>query len=156
MSHELHSFRLRLANMALEQPHACALWGEELRLSYAELDAEIDLRQQLLRDVDAKVVALAMENGPDALVWDLAILFSGLPCLVLPPFFSAAQRRHCLEQSQADLVIAHPGHEEQFESAGFTYRSGFWLRTPDKPNLLPANTAKLTFTSGTTGTPKGV
>ena len=156
MSRELHAFRLRLTNMALEHPHACALWGEDLRLSYAELDAEIELRQQLLRGMDAKVVALALENGPDALVWDLAILFEGLACLFMPPFFSAAQRRHCLDQSQADLVIAHAEHADEFETAGFTRRSGFWSRTPDKPHLLPANTAKLTFTSGTTGTPKGV
>lgn len=156
MSRELHAFRLHLANMALEHPHTCALWGEELRLTYAELDAEIELRQQLLRDMDAKVVALAMDNGPDALVWDLAILFEGLACLILPPFFSAEQRRHCLDQSQANLVIAQPGHEEEFKSAGYTRRSAFWSRTADNPHPLPTNTAKLTFTSGTTGTPKGV
>jgi len=156
MSPELQSLRLRLANMAVEHPHTCALWGEELRLTYAELDAEIELRQQLLRDMDARVVALAMDNGPDALVWDLAILFEGLACVALPGFFSAAQRRHCLDQSQADLVVVQPGQEEEFETAGYTRRGGFWSRTPDQPHRLPAHTAKLTFTSGTTGTPKGV
>ncbi|MGV8918133.1 MAG: AMP-binding protein [Pseudomonas sp.] len=155
MSPELDAFRQRLANMASDHPHAWALWGDELRLDYAALDAEIRLRQRLLRDRNAKVIALALENGPDALIWDLAILFEGLTCLALPPFFSLGQRLHCLEHSQADMVIAQ-AHAEEFEQAGF-YRSGrFWRRHTPEHNPLPVGTAKLTFTSGTTGTPKGV
>ena len=156
MSPELTAFRLRLSDLALEQPHAYALWGDDLKLDYAELDAEIRLRQQVLKDLNAKVVALALDNGPDLLIWDLAILFEGLACVALPPFFSIAQRLHCLDQSQADLVIAEPHYEEELEHAGFRSHEGFWVRQVPQPSPLPVGTAKLTFTSGTTGTPKGV
>jgi long-subunit acyl-CoA synthetase (AMP-forming) len=156
MSPELTAFRLRISDLAINQPHAYALWGDDLKLDYAELDAEIRLRQQVLKDLNAKVVAIALENGPDLLIWDLAILFEGLACVALPPFFSAAQRLHCLEQSQADLVIAETCYEEELEQAGFSSHEGFWVRHVSQPSPLPMGTAKLTFTSGTTGTPKGV
>jgi long-subunit acyl-CoA synthetase (AMP-forming) len=156
MSPELTAFRLRLSDLAIEQPHAYALWGDDLKLNYAELDAELRLRQQVLKDLDAKVVAIALENGPDLLIWDLAILFEGLTCLALPPFFSAAQRLHCLDQSQADLVIAAPEYEDELAQAGFRCHEGVWVRQVHQPSPLPVGTAKLTFTSGTTGTPKGV
>jgi long-subunit acyl-CoA synthetase (AMP-forming) len=156
MSPELSDFRQRIADLAIEQPHAWALWGDDLKLNYAELDAEIRLRQQILDNLDARVVALALDNGPDILIWDLAILFSGLTCLALPPFFSSAQRLYCLDQSQADLVIAAPQYAVELQQAGFHLSEGFWGRRVLQSSALPAGTAKLTFTSGTTGTPKGV
>jgi long-subunit acyl-CoA synthetase (AMP-forming) len=156
MSPELSGFRQRITDLAAEHPDACALWSDDLKLSYAELDAEINLRQQRLKDLDARVVALALENGPDLLIWDLAILFAGLACVTLPPFFSAAQRRHCLEQSQADVVIAGDEYADELAISAFRHEEGFWLRTNPQPSPLPVGTAKLTFTSGTTGTPKGV
>ncbi|MFJ3681414.1 AMP-binding protein [Pseudomonas sp. NPDC090208] len=156
MSHERIAFRRRIADLAIEQPHAYALWGDDLKLDYAELDAEIRLRQHRLRRLGAQVVAIALENGPDLLIWDLAILFEGLACLALPPFFTAAQRLHCLEHSQADLVIAGAEHADALGQAGFSEHEGFWIRPARRPSPLPAGTAKLTFTSGTTGTPKGV
>lgn len=156
MSPELNAFRQRIVELATSQPHAYALWGDDLKLDYAELEAEIRLRQQILRDMDAKVVAVSLENGPDLMIWDLAILFEELACLVLPPFFTAAQRLHCLAQSQADLVIGGIDHEDEMERAGFHFRDGFWIRAAAEPSPLPAGTARLTFTSGTTGTPKGV
>jgi hypothetical protein len=42
------------------QPYAYALWGDELKLDYAELEAEIRVRQQKLRDMNAKVIAVSL------------------------------------------------------------------------------------------------
>jgi long-subunit acyl-CoA synthetase (AMP-forming) len=156
MSPELSDFRQRITDLAAEQPYACALWGDELKLDYASLDAEISLRQQILKTLNAQVVALALENGPEFLIWDLAILFEGLTCLALPPFFSPAQRMHCLDQSQADLVIAGPQYTDELQQSGFHSSHGLWVRRVHQRSALPTGTAKLTFTSGTTGTPKGV
>jgi long-subunit acyl-CoA synthetase (AMP-forming) len=65
------------------------------------------------------VVALALDNGVEAMLWDLAVLFEGLTCLTLPPFFSPAQRAHCLEQSQAELVIAEPELDSELRASGY-------------------------------------
>lgn len=156
MSPELVRFKQTLRSHAERKPNALAVWGDQLKLDYATLYAEVVYRQQRLRDEQVKVVALALDNGVEAMLWDLAALFEGLTCLTLPPFFSPAQRKHCLEQSQAERVIAEPELAAEMQSAGYEQTGEFWRRTFDGPNRMPAGTAKLTFTSGTTGTPKGV
>ncbi|RON57921.1 AMP-binding protein [Pseudomonas frederiksbergensis] len=156
MSPEVERFKQTLRSHAERKTNATALWGDRLKLDYATLYAEVMYRQQRLRDEHVGVVALALDNGVEAMLWDLAALFEGVTCLTLPPFFSAAQRRHCLEQSQAERVIAEPGLHAELEAAGYESLGEFWRRTFDGPPRMPEGTAKLTFTSGTTGTPKGV
>ena len=156
MSPEMERFKQTLRSHAERKTNAIALWGDQLKLDYATLYAEVMYRQQRLRDEHVKVVALALDNGTEAMLWDLAVLFEGLTCLTLPPFFSPAQRSHCLEQSQATLVIAEPELEAELQAAGYEKTGEFWRRPFSGPNLIPEGTAKLTFTSGTTGTPKGV
>lgn len=156
MSLEVERFKNTLREHAQTQGFDIALWDDHLRLDYATLYAEVLYRQECLREEPISVIALALDNGAEALLWDLAILFEGLTCLTLPPFFSPAQRRHCLEQSQAQWVIAEPQLDEELQSAGYSKRGSIWRRAFNGPSPLPAGTAKLTFTSGTTGTPKGV
>ncbi len=156
MSPEMERFKMILRGHAERKTNTLALWGDQLRLDYATLYAEVIYRQQRVRDANIKVVALALDNGVEAMLWDLATLFEGLTCLTLPPFFTPAHRKHCLEQSQAELVIAEPELEAELQTAGFEKNGEFWRRSFNGPHRLPAGTAKLTFTSGTTGTPQGV
>ncbi|HEX8594570.1 MAG TPA: AMP-binding protein [Pseudomonas sp.] len=153
---ELKAFKTRLHKYATEQSSKVALWGDELCLDYAALYAEIEFRQQLLRASEVKTIGLAMDNGPQALLWDLAVLFEGLTCVTLPAFFSASQRAHCLEQSRVGLVIADEAIAAELIAAGYKRSGEFWFHVHSQPSVLPEGTAKLTFTSGTTGNPKGV
>lgn len=156
MSLELQRFRETLRSHAGRNDNTIALWGDTLKIDYTTLYAEVMYRQERLRDEQVQVIALALDNGVDVLLWDLAVLFEGLTCVTLPPFFSPAQRAHCLEQSQAERVIAEPELESELLAAGYAKHGEFWCRSFEGPSRLPAGTAKLTFTSGTTGTPKGV
>nr|WP_180206601.1 AMP-binding protein [Pseudomonas sp. SbOxS1]NYU06858.1 long-chain fatty acid--CoA ligase [Pseudomonas sp. SbOxS1] len=158
MSPEVEGFKQTLREHAARKGNGIALWGDQLKLDYTTLYAEVIDRQQRLRDEHIKVLALALDNGVEAMLWDLAALFEGLTCVALPSFFSPAQRRHCLEQSQAERVIAEPQLAAQLQAAGYDYENtaGFWRRTFSDSKRMPEGTAKLTFTSGTTGTPKGV
>ena len=156
MSPELQRFRQTLRSHAERHTRRIALWGDQLKLDYATLYAEVVYRQQRLRDEQVSVIALALDNGVEAMLWDLAALFEGLACVTLPPFFSPTQRAHCLEQSQAERVVAEPELAAELLAAGYEKNGEFWHRTFTGPNRMPAGTAKLTFTSGTTGTPKGV
>jgi long-subunit acyl-CoA synthetase (AMP-forming) len=156
MSPEMQRFKDTLRGHAQRRGHAIALWGDGSQLDYATLYSEVVYRQQRLREEGVQVVALALDNGIDAILWDLATLFEGLTSVYLPVFFSQAQRRHCLEQSQAERVIAGPAFDAELQAAGYQHSGEFWRRHFNGPSRLPAGTAKLTFTSGTTGTPKGV
>ncbi|WP_042559601.1 AMP-binding protein, partial [Pseudomonas fluorescens] len=156
MSLELQRFQETLRSHAGRNDNAVALWGDTLKIDYTTLYAEVLYRQERLRDEHVRVVALVLDNGVDAMLWDLAVLFEGLTCVTLPPFFSPAQRAHCLELSQAERVIVEPELETELLGAGYVKNGEFWCRTFSGPSRMPAGTAKLTFTSGTTGTPKGV
>ena len=103
-----------------------------------------------------KVVALALDNGPELLLWDLAALFAERPCVIVPSFFSVAQFRHCIEQSGASHVLCDPQWHGTLAELGFAQQDVFWVREAEPAAALPAGTAKITYTSGSTGKPKGV
>lgn len=150
------TFRTVLQGHARRSPQRLALRGESRRYTYAQLLAEVERREALLRAEPAGVLALGLDNGPDALLWDLAALLSGRPSLLLPPFFSPAQRAHCLKQCRVALAVADAGFSDDLESLGLQADNTFWRRPGIGHADLPAGTAKVTYTSGTTGQPKGV
>lgn len=150
------ALRAILREHASRLPQPLALRGDTRRYTYAQLLAEVEHREALLRAEPEGVLAIGLDNGPEALLWDLAALFSGRPCLTLPPFFSTAQRAHCLEQCQVGLAVADASFVADLETAGFQSDGAFWRRARTGHAPLPAATAKVTYTSGTTGQPKGV
>lgn len=156
MRPELEDFLYHLRHLAREHGERLALRGATQRYSYAQLLEVVEQRAAHLAAQPAGVLALALDNGPDALLWDLAALFSERPCIILPPFFSPLQRAHCLMQSQASLALVEPGLEDELRSNGFSRGETFWHRSALVDANLPPGTAKITYTSGSTGTPKGV
>lgn len=106
-------------------------------------------------------VATLLDNGPRWIEADDALSALALPHVPLPLFFSAAQRRHVLDAAAAKVVLTENTGAILELDAGFA-PAGEWrgltLLTRNVPvaTTLPHGTAKITFTSGTTGQPKGV
>lgn len=130
-------------------------------LTRAGLLARIDETASLLHAHDWERVALRADNGLDWIVADLALLALGITCVPLPTFFSDEQCAHVMHVTDADGLLA-PG-----ELAGFVgvasapvggHRVGALELWPTASPHVPRGTpwAKVTFTSGTTGTPKDV
>lgn len=105
-------------------------------------------------------VAILADNSPEWLVIDLAIQALGLTLVPLPLFFTPAQLAHVLQQTGAQaLFCADSTHATAL---------GFEMPVPyigplalfergvtvNSPSL--AGVQKITFTSGTTSSPKGV
>lgn len=114
-------------------------------------------------------VALLASNSVQWVVADLACQIAGLPLLPLPDFFTPAQMRHASGQSGIDLLIVdHRMASTSGVAAGETFtgfcRQGAFLdldlfagKAPAvSSSPLPPGTGKITYTSGSTGSPKGV
>jgi long-subunit acyl-CoA synthetase (AMP-forming) len=125
------------------------------QLDYASMLDEIGARVQTLRQTGAKRLALALDNGIDWVLWDLAALSAGLVCVPLPGFFSVDQQQHVLDSAGVDTLIA--SEASRFSQWDFVETTAqLFQRVPLQVPELPPGTLKITYTSGTTGQPKGV
>lgn len=110
-------------------------------ITYDALYQCIQEQVRWLKQVDAKSVALLLDNSAKWVIYDLACLLTQTLCTPIPTYFSNAQTEHALSQSQADWLIT--------ESENIQL-------PPTAATQLPNGTQKITFTSGSTGSPKGV
>ncbi|MGW8392694.1 AMP-binding protein [Pseudoduganella sp. HUAS MS19] len=105
-------------------------------------------------------VAILADNSPEWLAADLATQELGLTLVPLPLFFTPAQWAHVLRESGASAVLAPHGAPLGALGFGAPIDCGGLLQlyqsaiAPDCSG--PADTQKITFTSGTTAAPKGV
>jgi long-subunit acyl-CoA synthetase (AMP-forming) len=143
---------------------ASAVVSEAGEWSYRALhDAMRGAADALLRR-KVRVLASVCDNSVQWVVADLATLCAGVTHVPLPTFFSPAQQRFALDSAGADAVLAHVNLLPALAEWGFEPASGAWrgdahltlVQRRTGGAVLPAGTAKITFTSGTTGTPKGV
>lgn len=153
-----------LRRHAVTTPGKVALQDERGSLTYGELWPEIArLSERLQGGAAPQAIALHCDNGRDWLLADLAAQAAGIPTIPLPLFFSAAQIDHALKTAGVDQLITDQPDRLlaalQFSGVSAEPLSGGLqrIRLPAPGSVaLPEGTSKVTFTSGTTGAPKGV
>jgi long-subunit acyl-CoA synthetase (AMP-forming) len=112
------------------------------------------------RKYPAAPVALLADNSPEWLAIDLATQCLGITLVPLPLFFTPAQWLHVIRQSGVHALFCPDA--DRAASLGFTAVidcSGplaLWEDERHAPIVALTNVQKITFTSGTTSTPKGV
>ena len=121
-------------------------------LTAAQLMTEVSCLAALLVEGDSPV-GVALDNGPGWVVTDLALVLAGRASVPIPPFFTASQRYHALADAGAGLLITPGGTDEDVPVADTRLRL-MATGLPARP--LHAGTAKITYTSGSTGAPRGV
>jgi long-chain acyl-CoA synthetase len=146
------------------------------RLTYSELAGRAHqlvhgLRQLGIRAGD--IVAYALPNGVDILVWQLAAQESGIRSIALNPALSAGEIRDILDHAGAVLVAVHATLAEQVaplvEAPSVSHRiavggpvEGFVEQATivaGQPSTAPADRrlgVPVPYSSGTTGKPKAV
>lgn len=136
-----------------------ALSDQSRTLTYGELDAAIENAARSLFAWAPLVrpgapVAIRLPNGLAWVVLDLALMRLGWASLPLPGFFTDGQRDHAMADAGACLLIEAAGAAEgEMTLVGASLRVTP-LNIPAR--ALPVGTAKITYTSGSTGQPKGV
>jgi long-subunit acyl-CoA synthetase (AMP-forming) len=143
-------------------PTAAALRRHDSVMSYSDLSERAARIAELFARHGIRVVAIAADNSPDWVCVDFAAQIAGVTLVPIPLFFSTEQVRHALTDSGAEAVIvdragARSTHGIDAREAGAVTDELGLLRLSSTGNRrLPEGTAKVSYTSGTTGKPKGV
>lgn len=140
-------------------PEAIALLDGTRGWSRTELQAEVHALAARLHGDDVRVLATLMDNSPAWVAADLAAAEARVVHVPLPPFFTREQVAHALAAAGVDALLGPAEAVQGLATASAVAVAGQPLqlaRLPARPAALPPGTAKITFTSGTTGTPKGV
>jgi long-subunit acyl-CoA synthetase (AMP-forming) len=165
----MHAVIAAIARHAAAVPRHPALCDGQRELGYGAVHRAVAECAGALRARGARTVAIDADNGLAWAIADLGTLSAHLPCVPLPGFFSSSQRRHVLVDAGVDiLVTGRPDASADWLAASgirFVRLSDLSLAGNDlacfridaigRP-ALPSGTAKVTYTSGTTGAPKGV
>ena len=143
----------RLSHHADAHPDRPALDDGHRRLTWHELVAELAMRRTRLLRLNSQRVGLALDNGLDWALWDLALLAESRVVVPVPGFFSDAQRHHLVESAGLDAWLGPGGRALGFRDSADPVIA---IRRRAAVPALHPGTTRITFTSGTSGNPKGV
>ena len=160
MSHIFTALRLQ----AETRPLAIALQDSHTSLNYQQL---LERTRQLalqLQQRAPRVIAILADNGIDWVVADLAALLAGIPIIPIPSYFTASQVQHVLTQAGVDLLLSQQALSDAMRLTNSRLAQAlphvdlycYELAVSPIIESLPVGTAKITFTSGSTGQAKGV
>jgi len=150
-----------IALFATQRPQQLALADHANVLSYQELQQEIE---RVAPTISGRRVGLLMDNGCAWAVIDLCLQKNGATCVPIPTFFADCQLRHLIGDAGLDAIITDQPLRIikllqtplPMELTVVEQKFDCFLLSPTETSPLPPQTAKITYPSGTTGTPKGV
>ncbi len=139
---------------AARDPDGIAIDGDGA-IRWRELAASLPAIADRVRSRfgSTRPLGLVVDYGVAEAVLDLALLEAGVITVPIPRFFTAAQRAAALRACGAQGTVEGPVDLRSLLSGTLDVRAS----SPDTaPVPLPAGTVRITFTSGSTGDPKGV
>ena len=155
-----------LAVHAAKDPDRLALRDQHTQLTYAELAEQVNACAIWLQGLGVDRIGFDAHNSVSWVIVDLACMQADVCVMPIPPFFSAEQVTHVINQAELSHVITD--HPERFVKRCAPFASAEYdqtviqgyalLKLPqaEAKHPLPQDVVKVTFTSGTTGSPKGV
>ncbi len=134
--------------------------GQSFTVSYGQLAEEVMLAATQLNQLGAQHIALRADNGIQWAIADLAAMAADKVLIPVPAFFSEQQVQHMLSEASVDTLWGNwPAYEDSFQTTIAdlpVYRCASLNATATQVHPVPPLTGKITFTSGSTGQPKGV
>ena len=143
-------------------PQALALRSGDDSLSYAQLSAAIKQTAICLRACRIKSLGIYLDNGIEWIVVDLAAMAAGIRVVPLPWFFSDRQIAHAVTNGAVDCIAYADDLPAGILATGASVKAygNSWLHSlgPLENDIVRSSptAGKLSYTSGTTGSPKGI
>jgi len=145
-------------------PNKLALVDSQAAVTYGALAVKVEARAARLRGIAA--AALALDNGIDWVIYDLAAFSIGIRSVPLPLFFSDSQIAHALADADLDAILFDQVLPKGVSGSGVALpgisdsrlqriRAARARQLAGK-QANPSSVAKISYTSGTTGAPQGI
>ena len=150
------------------KPNDVVIMGNDESVTWDGLHHRVSSLVNELMPYAGKVIGFYAENSPDWIAIDLACQQAGIILLPLPTFFSKQQLSHAIKSSGTQAVIVSESYELKIKEllidseckvkrVSSTTTTLKILDTMfNKTVALPKGIQKISFTSGSTGQPKGV
>lgn len=137
------------------------LIGSDSRYTQLDFEAASARTANQLRGMGVRVLASWSDNSPEWAILDHATTLADVVHIPLPLFFSKEQMAYVLHRVGTDALlttrdIAYEWPDANREEISIEGHVFVLHRKSDAQPVLPRGTSKITFTSGTTGRPKGV
>jgi len=150
--------------LAVRNPEDLVIETPRRKLTAADVVHSTRRLRTFLEGEGISRLALLADNSADWIITDLACQSAGICLLPLPVFFADGQLRHSLESVGVDAILTNDPQRclRLLTDAGPETRAiaGSRLTLVRMPvgerKSLPEGTQKITFTSGSTGSPRGV
>ncbi|KAL8670383.1 MAG: hypothetical protein Q9168_005078, partial [Polycauliona sp. 1 TL-2023] len=156
-----------IKHVSLQQPAAPAVHAWDGQFSYLQLDTLSNKLARQLSRIETgfeQVIPIMLEKSKWTPVAMLAVIKTGNACVALDTNQPDARLQSIVQQTQAKAIVTSAAnHSRAFMIDEHVHRillDDTLLNSPDDdiselPNVSSAGTAYISFTSGTTGTPKG-
>lgn len=157
-----------LKHWAAVTPQSIYLETDHHAVTFQQLAALVTAAAERLAQLAPARLGLVLDNGVAWVIADLAARAAGIVLVPIPAYFSHAQIMHVIESAGIDLLLTDRATQLRDQLATFSpvavaplsddsqFAGPVLLAlSPGASIPLPAGIAKVTFTSGTTGTPKG-